>query len=116
MRLHARSGDRASAVRVYQSCIRVLESELGAEVSAATREAYEQLVSLSAAPLEVTELARKPKSHNLPVQATSFVGREREIADIKRLLSIGSGTTMRLITLVGAGGCGKTRLAIQVAA
>ena len=48
--------------------------------------------------------------HNLPQQLTSFIGREKEIAQIKELL----GTT-RLLTLNGAGGCGKTRLAIQVA-
>ena len=47
---------------------------------------------------------------NLPVQLTSFVGREREIADVKRLL-MGS----HLVTLTGAGGSGKTRLAIQIA-
>jgi predicted ATPase len=49
--------------------------------------------------------------HNLPTQRTSFIGREREIAEIKQLL----GTT-RLLTLTGSGGCGKTRLALQVAA
>lgn len=48
--------------------------------------------------------------HNLPQQLTSFIGREKEIAEIKELL----GTT-RLLTFIGAGGCGKTRLAIQVA-
>jgi predicted ATPase/DNA-binding CsgD family transcriptional regulator len=47
---------------------------------------------------------------NVPIQLTSFVGRERELADIQRLLS-----TSRLVTLSGAGGCGKTRLAIQIA-
>jgi predicted ATPase/class 3 adenylate cyclase len=49
--------------------------------------------------------------NNLPLQLTSFIGREREIAEIKRLLS-----TQRLITLTGIGGVGKTRLALQVAA
>ena len=47
---------------------------------------------------------------NLPLALTSFVGRERETADITRLLS-----TTRLLTLTGAGGSGKTRLALQVA-
>jgi predicted ATPase/DNA-binding CsgD family transcriptional regulator len=47
---------------------------------------------------------------NLPVQLTSFIGRERELADVKRLVS-----TSRLVTLTGAGGCGKTRLALRVA-
>ena len=47
---------------------------------------------------------------NLPVQLTSFIGREREIADVKRLLF-----SSHLVTLTGAGGSGKTRLAIQIA-
>jgi predicted ATPase/DNA-binding CsgD family transcriptional regulator len=49
--------------------------------------------------------------NNLPLQVTTFIGREREIAEVTRLL-----TTTRLLTLTGAGGCGKTRLALQVAA
>ena len=48
--------------------------------------------------------------NNLPRGLTSFIGREREVAEIKRLL----GST-RLLTLVGIGGAGKTRLAVQVA-
>ena len=48
--------------------------------------------------------------NNLPLQVTSFVGRERELADVKRLLA---GT--RLLTLLGVGGIGKTRLSLQVA-
>jgi predicted ATPase/class 3 adenylate cyclase len=51
------------------------------------------------------------RAHNLPVQSTSFVGREREIRDVERALASG-----RLVTLTGAGGAGKTRLALQVAA
>ena len=48
--------------------------------------------------------------NNLPVQLSSFVGRERELREIGRLIS-----GHRLVTLTGAGGCGKTRLAIQAA-
>jgi predicted ATPase/class 3 adenylate cyclase len=50
-------------------------------------------------------------SHNLPVQLTSFIGREREMGEVKGLLA-----RTRLLTLVGVGGAGKTRLALQVAA
>ena len=53
--------------------------------------------------------ASKPK-HNLPYQLTSFVGREQEIAQLEELV-----TAHRLVTLTGAGGAGKTRLAIEVA-
>jgi predicted ATPase/class 3 adenylate cyclase len=49
--------------------------------------------------------------HNLPLQLTSFVGRAAEMAEVTRLLA-----TTRLLTLTGTGGCGKTRLALQVAA
>jgi len=51
---------------------------------------------------------------NLPEQTTSFVGRETELAEISRLL-LDQSAAARLITLTGAGGCGKTRLALQVA-
>jgi predicted ATPase/transcriptional regulator with XRE-family HTH domain len=54
-----------------------------------------------------------PPAHpgNLPLQLTSFIGRDREIAEVTRLL----GST-RLLTLTGTGGTGKTRLALQAAA
>src|SRR5260370_39488823 len=45
---------------------------------------------------------------NLPVQLTSFVGREVQLAEIGRLLA-----KARILTLIGAGGCGKTRLALE---
>jgi predicted ATPase/class 3 adenylate cyclase/DNA-binding XRE family transcriptional regulator len=47
--------------------------------------------------------------HNLPLQLTSFIGREKEIADVIRLLE-----KTRLVTLTGSGGTGKTRLSVQV--
>jgi predicted ATPase/DNA-binding CsgD family transcriptional regulator len=47
--------------------------------------------------------------NNLPLQLSSFIGREREMTEVKRLLG-----TSRLLTLTGAGGTGKTRLAVQV--
>ena len=52
----------------------------------------------------------KLRSGNLPLEATSFVGRRRELAEIKKKL-----TTARLVSLVGPGGVGKTRLAIRIA-
>ncbi len=58
---------------------------------------------------EKTLIAGLPK-HNLPAQITTFVGRERELAELEQLLG-----TARLITLTGPGGTGKTRLGLQLA-
>ena len=49
--------------------------------------------------------------HNLPIQLTSFIGREREMAEVKTMLAASP-----LVTLTGAGGSGKTRLALQIGA
>ena len=66
-----------------------------------------------------------PFPNNLPVQLTSFIGREKEIAQIKQAIISGSASPVypdsshgrgRLVTLTGPGGTGKTRLAMQVAA
>jgi serine/threonine protein kinase len=48
--------------------------------------------------------------NNLPIQATSFVGRDKEMAELKSLLS-----KTRLLALTGSGGCGKTRIALRLA-
>ena len=56
------------------------------------------------------DLGRAERPNNLPVQLTSFVGRDRELVELDRLLA-----STRLLTLAGAGGCGKTRLALQLA-
>jgi predicted ATPase/class 3 adenylate cyclase/DNA-binding CsgD family transcriptional regulator len=58
-------------------------------------------------PLRTIDRAR----HNLPVQLSTFVGREPELAVLAKL-----GRETRMLTLTGAGGCGKTRLAIEYAA
>jgi predicted ATPase len=50
-------------------------------------------------------------AHNLPVELTRFVGRGEELGDIERLVA-----SRRLVTLAGVGGCGKTRLAVQLGA
>jgi hypothetical protein len=56
-------------------------------------------------------VADPPRRHNLPAQLTSFVGRTQETADVSQVLA-----DHRLVTLTGIGGCGKTRLALHVAA
>jgi predicted ATPase len=63
---------------------------------------------LSAAVVQADAHALPP--HNLPIQLTSFIGREKQIAELKGLLE-----RAHLLTLTGSGGCGKTRLSLQVA-
>ena len=58
---------------------------------------------------ETRNTVRSPS--NMPVQRTAFIGREREVASLRQLLSRGD---VRLVTLTGPGGIGKTRLAVQV--
>jgi predicted ATPase/DNA-binding CsgD family transcriptional regulator len=62
------------------------------------------------ATLALAQAADDAPPHNLPVQLSSFVGRERELREVGRLIS-----EHGLLTLTGAGGCGKTRLAVQAA-
>jgi predicted ATPase/DNA-binding CsgD family transcriptional regulator len=65
---------------------------------------------LLGSPTETLDSPAFTPRHNLPAQVTSFIGRQREIAEIQQLLS-----TSRLLTLSGPPGTGKTRLALQVA-
>jgi len=82
------------------------------------REIRDALEDDAAAPRFIETLHRKGyrfigeiRTSNLPASLTSFIGREREISEVKRLLD----GDARLLTLTGAGGSGKTRLAARVA-
>ncbi len=115
MRLHALSGDRAGVRRVYEQCALILRRELDVEPGPATQAAYEQLMRLEApAPPvlqpEIRSTAARPSA--LPAPATPFIGREAELAHLAELLA---DPDCRLITIVGPGGIGKTRLALQTA-
>ncbi len=113
MMAHSALGDRSSMAAAYQRCVAALQRELAVEPAEPTRALY---VQLSHSETVVTLLSQPPEyqppaAHNLPRQLTSFIGREREVAEVKRLIA---STLSRLVTLTGSGGCGKTRLSLQV--
>lgn len=107
----ARVGQRAEALAVYERCRRCLQEELRLEPAAETRElaeriGHDQLANGSA---RFAGRVERPLS-NLPSHLSSFIGREREIAETGERLAVS-----RLVTLTGPGGGGKTRLAVEVA-
>ena len=107
MRLYDQSGQRAAALRQYQTCREILSEELGVEPSPKTEELYQQIKRST-----LISLPQSLPKHNLPVQATPFIGREIEVAEIrKKILE----PDCHLLTLLGPGGSGKTRLAIEAA-
>jgi predicted ATPase/DNA-binding SARP family transcriptional activator len=99
------SGRQADALAAYQRARTLFADELGLEPS-------EELRAVERAVLrhEVRQVPPEQERHNLPAPVTSFVGRERELDDLARLLR-----QVRLVTLTGMGGAGKTRLAIEAA-
>ncbi len=118
MRLSALSGDRAGVRRAYQNCVATLQRELGIEPGRATQEAYEHYIRLEAvgvsSPLPPPPAHERPaptfRPRPLPVPATPFIGREAELAELALLLA---NADCHLITILGPGGMGKTRLALE---
>jgi predicted ATPase/serine/threonine protein kinase len=79
---------------------------------ASTRDLARDLAAVRDRLADVPGRESEPRPSNLPVQRTAFIGRERETADLRQLLS---RPGIHLVTLTGPGGIGKTRLALQVA-
>ncbi len=106
------SGRTADALRTYSAGREVLAEELGIEPGTALQR-LEHAILLqdpSVEPEPPPPLPAVAALPPLPVPLTTFVGREQEVADIDAALR-----RSRLVTLVGPGGTGKTRLAVQVA-
>ena len=112
MRVYARAGQRHRALRQYEHLRDTLSRDLGIEPQAASRYVYEEILSGHAPVPPPADAEWQPEGgkHNLTGSLTSFVGRERERREVERLLD-----TTRLLTIMGAGGSGKTRLAQEVA-
>ena len=121
MRVLARADQRSAALDVYETCRRVLATELGLAPAVETVTLAEQIRAL-APTAEVVTPAKQNRvpapfaSHSahtaLPPVLTRFFGRQQDSA---RLVDLLSRRTVRLVTLAGPGGVGKTRLAIEVA-
>ena len=119
MRLMAGMGDRSGAVRMFQTCEQTMKNELGVQPQVETVNLYQSILHEEQAEAhanveqELTPKSPRKVSGNLPSPTTPFIGRSDEIEHIRRLTLDGD---IHLLTLIGPGGTGKTRLSIQVAA
>jgi predicted ATPase/DNA-binding SARP family transcriptional activator len=105
MRVLGRADQRSAALEAYETCRRVLATELGLAPAVETVMLAEQIRAQALFESHVPHV-------DLPPVLTRFFGRQQETA---RLVDFLSRRTVRLVTLAGPGGVGKTRLAIEVA-
>jgi predicted ATPase/DNA-binding SARP family transcriptional activator len=100
------AGRQSDALAVYEEIRERLADELGVDPSAGLREVH---LALLRGELERPAAARPhPVANRLPARLTSFVGRERELSRLAALMA-----ASRLVTVVGPGGAGKTRLSLE---
>lgn len=104
-----RSGRQGEALRAFQEGRGVLVEELGVDPGPELQELHQQILLQAASLMAAPEAGPAPRG-NLPAPLTSFVGRHAELAEGRKLLA-----RSRLVTLTGPGGCGKTRLALELA-
>jgi predicted ATPase/DNA-binding SARP family transcriptional activator len=125
----ATGGRRSAALAQYETCRYVLGEELGVEPSAATVSLRDEIAGAGGftklgnqdeprqaerdAGASATEREAAEAAPDLPRPLTTLVGRGQELARLRELLN---DPACRLVTLVGPGGIGKTRLAVEVAA
>ena len=112
MQVYSEVGQHNAALKQYQMFEQTLRKELGLDPQPETRALYKQIRKGDIKQFQVGIKREKiAPQNNLPQQLTSFIGREKEQAEIVRLIA-----RNRLVTLTGSGGVGKTRLSLQVAA
>lgn len=133
MKLYAWAGQRSAALRQYEELTSILKRELRVEPEEASQALYQAIHSrefeeasrvdrqtlappdtpVQAKPYQPVSSGDALLPNNLPAQNTRFVGRQQEIEQLKELLI--ETPELRVVTLLGPGGSGKTRLAIQIA-
>src|SRR5438132_1288998 len=108
MRLYARQGRRGAALRQYQTCVAILERELGLEPEAETRQLYRELLQ---APPPVAHAAHPlRRAENLTAPAAPLVGRAVEVAMLRERLAEAWKNHGAIGIIQGEAGIGKTRL------
>jgi predicted ATPase/DNA-binding SARP family transcriptional activator/Tfp pilus assembly protein PilF len=116
IRLYALNGQRAAALAHYEQYRRLLHAEIqaapGPHATALHAEIAAGRMTARSEPSSQPQLL-PPRRHNLPAPTTPFLGRNAELAHLRAMLA---DPSYRLVTLVGPGGVGKTRLALQIAA
>lgn len=105
-----RGGRQSDALTEYRDAVRQLRDELGLEPAAELR-ALERAILTHDSSLAPSAAGALP-GQRVPVPLSSFVGREQELGRLEALLSRGD---VRILTVHGAGGSGKTRVALEVA-
>jgi predicted ATPase/DNA-binding SARP family transcriptional activator len=105
MRVHALTDQPAAAIQQYQVLEGLLRKELNLDPQPETRELYRKIRK---GELKHIDTRTSSPPHNLPLQLTTFIGRDKERDEIGRLL-----LHHRLVTLIGMGGIGKTRLSVE---
>ncbi|MEC3952836.1 BTAD domain-containing putative transcriptional regulator [Nocardia sp. CDC153] len=105
MRGLAAAGRQSDALAVYEQMRARLDAELGIDPSAMLRDTH---LALLRGELEIPAPRAEPVTRALPARLTGFIGREDELAELTGLLG-----DSRLVTIVGPGGGGKTRLALE---
>lgn len=108
MRALALRGEPNAALAAYERCRAILAAELGVEPEPDTRTLAEQIRQ---GKVELLALPHVPR-HNLPAPLSLFIGRKAEVTQVQALIT---ESKYRLVTLVGVGGIGKTRLSQQAA-
>jgi len=110
MNVYIQARQHSAALKQYQTLEQTLRKELNLDPQPETRELYKKIRKGDRSAIPVTKATEIiTPEHNLPHQISSFIGREKEMAEVSDLI-----TNNRLVTLIGTGGIGKTRVSLQL--